>query len=121
MPKPLKKDTHIKVYCDNKTKIQIEKLQALSGKQSISEFVLEVVLNNTAQNKHDYDSLNALTLLIKEQYKRIEAFQKQQEITMYMIMQMSLYLASFNKGRDEIMDFYDDAYKGAIEKFGKED
>ena len=36
-------------------------------------------------------------------------------------MQFARFLASSTQSRDTIMEFYDDAYKGAVEKFGKEE
>lgn len=60
-------------------------------------------------------------IVLTKHFKEEKSFQKQQQITMYMIMQFSLYLASFSKDRKEIMEFYEDIYMGAIKKFGNED
>lgn len=117
MPKALQKDTHIKVYLKMDEKKQIEKLTAISGKKSMSEFILEAALNTRPPD----DSFNDLLALLKKHFKEERSFQHQQQIIMYMVMQFSMYLASFSKEREEIMEFYENVYEGAIEKFGKEE
>ena len=109
------KDDQILIKLTSYQKRQIKNLAELSG-QCMTEFILEAALNTRPPDDYFRD----LTIVL-EHFKEENSFQKQQQITMYMIMQFSLYLASFSKDRKEIMEFYDDIYKGAIEKFGKED
>jgi len=117
MPKQRKKDAYIRVYLSQEEKKQIEKLTSLSGEESMSKFILEAALNIRPQD----DSFHDLAILLTKHFKEEKSFQQQQQITMYMIMQFCLYLASFSKDRKEIMEFYEDIYEGAIEKFGKEE
>lgn len=110
------KDDQILIKLTSYQKRQIKSLAELSG-QCMSEFILEAALNTRPPD----DSFHDLTILLAKHFKEEKLFQQQQQITMYMIMQFSLYLASFSKNRKEIMEFYEDIYKGAIEKFGEED
>lgn len=122
MPKPLKKDTFIKVYLNSDEKKQVETLVAISGKKSMSEFILAEILNNSLRRpSSNDDAFRDLTIVLRKKFNDIESFQHQQKITMYIIMQFIMFLASSTQSRDTIMEFYDDAYKGAIEKFGKEE
>lgn len=119
LPKPLKKDTHIKVYCSNKEKKIIEKMTLLSNKDSMSEFILDTILDTDKAVKEI--NMKDMISLFERQYSEGLTFQKEQQITTYILVQFAMYLASENKSRDEIMLFYENAYSGAIEKFGKED
>lgn len=119
MPRKSIKDAHIIVYMTNSRKMELEKIAQLNNK-TLSEFALEML--NTAVDSGKQDApLNDLTVLLKKHFKDVKSFERQQQITMYIMMQFSMYIASSAHDKDGIMDFYEDAYKGAIEKFGKED
>lgn len=118
MLKEKKKSEKIEVCMTENQKRQLRKLAELANK-SMSEFILEAALNIKIRTPDD--SFHDLAVLLTKHFKAEKSFQKQQQITMYMIMQFSLYLASFTKDREEIMEFYEDIYRGAIEKFGDED
>jgi|GEM_PF-6006004 len=58
-------------------------------------------------------------MLLKKHFKDVKSFQQHQQITMYIIMQFSMFLAIYSQSRGEIMDFYEDAYKSAVKKIGR--
>ena len=79
------------------------------------------IKNSLRRPSSNNDAFRDLTIVLRKKFNDIESFQHQQKITMYIIMQFAMFLASATQSRDTIMEFYDDAYKGAIEKFGKEE
>ena len=91
----------------------------LSNKDSMSEFILDTILDTDKAVKEI--NMKDMVSLFERQYSEGFTFQKEQQITTYILVQFDMYLASENKSRDEIMLFYENAYSGAIEKFGKED
>ena len=109
------KDDQLLIKLTSYQKKQIKSLAELSH-QCMSEFILDTALKPRSID----DSFRELTIVLSKHFREEKAFQRQQQITMYMLMQLSLYLASFSKDREEIMEFYDEIYQGAIEKFGKE-
>ena len=118
MKKVKRKYEKIEVYCTTKQKEDIKKLKELSGKNSVSEFILDTILETKTVKEN---SMNDILSLFERQYSEGLTFQKEQQITTYVLVQFAMYLASENKSRDEIMTFYENAYAGSIEKFGKED
>lgn len=88
----------------------------------MSEFILAEILNNSLRRpSSNDDAFRDLTIVLRKKFHDIESFQHQQKITMYIIMQFAIFFASSTQSRDTIMGFYDNAYKGAIEKIGKEE
>lgn len=121
MPRSQQKDVSIEVYMSTAQKKQLKELATLNQK-SMSEFILDVVFNTSFNRPSpDDDAFRELTLVLQKCFKDIRSFQHQQQIMMYVMIQFSMFLASFSRSRDEIMDFYEEAYQGAIGKFGKEE
>lgn len=118
MRKVKRKYEKIEVYLTSKQKEDIKKLTELSGKNSMSEFILDTIFDT---NKSVKDiNINDVMSIFEKQYDESITFQKQQQISSYVLIQFAMFLASENKSRDEIMAFYENAYSGAIEKYGKE-
>lgn len=116
MPKPLRKTKIVKAYLNEQQGRQFEDLYTLSGKSSVSEFIVDTVLS-TSSSKAKADIGNDILIVLEKHFSDVRSFQAQQQITMYIIMQFVMWLTSEGKSREEIMEFYDAQYKKAAERF----
>ena len=120
MLKKAKKNNVLKAYATDKEKRAVEELFQLSGKESMSEFILETILN-VSPFKPKNDGIDDILVLHKKHFSDVRSFQAQQQITRYIVMQFVMWLNVENHSREEIMEFYDEQFKKASEKFGNDE
>lgn len=108
------KDEQLLIKLTSEQKKEIRNLAELSNK-SMSDLVLDAVLN-TSTKKAQGDIIG----LLKEHFTSAGDFQKQQQITMHIILQFAMWAMSQSKTREEIMDFYKDIHESAKEKFSEQ-
>lgn len=100
MPRPLDKSEKIDVYLTASQKREIKNLADLQDK-SMSEFMVETVLNTSPQKPKNDDNYE-LFILLKKHFSEVREFQSQQQETIYIIMQFIMLLMSQHKSIDEI-------------------
>lgn len=117
MPRPKRKTEKVEVFM---TYEQKQRLQFLAGvnKKTMSEYLLDAFLS--AGNGSD-DSAGEQDSLLQNHLQAVKAFQIEQQRTMYVILQFSMYIASFSKSQDLVMKFYESVYQDALAAFGGED
>lgn len=116
MKKRQKKDALLNVRVTQEQLKEVQELAALSGKDSVSEFVLSTIFD-TSPRKAKGDNTDEVLMVLEKHFSDVRSFQAQQQITMYIIMQFVMWLTSEGKSREEIMEFYDAQYKKAAERF----
>lgn len=120
MKKGPKKDCGINIRVTQKEREEIQKLAALSGKGSVSEFILSTVFN-TSPSKPPNDEMADLLALLKKHFSDVKNFQLQQQVITYIIVQFVMWLNVQHHSRDEIMEFYNEQYDKACEEFKYKD
>lgn len=113
MPRPKRKTEKVEVFM---TSDQKQRLLFLAGvnKKTMSEYLLDVFLSagNGPVGEQDF--------LLQNHLQAVRAFQVEQQRTMYVILQFSMYIASFSKSQDLVMKFYESVYQDALAAFGGE-
>lgn len=118
MKKSPKKNCGVNIRVTEEQRKEIQQLAALSGKESVTEFILETVLKVSPSKSKNDDTADTFALLTKC-LSDLRENQINQQITTYIIMQFVMWLNVEHHSREEIMEFYDEQFKKAIEKFDK--
>ena len=117
MKKRPKKNCGINIRVTEEQRREIQQLAALSGKESVTDFILSTVFD-TSFAKPKNDGIDDMLVVLKKHFSDVHSFQEQQQITMYIIIQFVMWIKSDNLSKDEIMNFYNAQYDKAIKKFG---
>lgn len=114
MPRPKRKTEKVEVFM---TYEQKQLLQLLAGvnKKTMSEYLLNVFLSAENGPVGEQDSL------LQNHLQAVREFQIEQQRTMYVILQFSMYIASFSKSQDLVMKFYESVYQDALAVFEGEE
>lgn len=117
MPRPKRKTEKVEVFM---TFEQKQHLQLLAGvnKKTMSEYLLDAFLS---AGKDSDEPASEQDSLLQNHLQTVAAFQKEQQRTMYIILQFSMYIASFSKSQDLVMRFYESVYRDAAAAFGGEE
>lgn len=117
MKKRPKKNCGINIRVTEEQRREIQQLAALSGKESVTDFILSTVFD-TSFAKPKNDGIDDMLALLKKHFSDVRDFQEQQQVTMYIILQFVMWIRSRDKSREDVMDFYNEQYEIASKRFG---
>ena len=117
MPRPKVKTEKVEVFMTFEQKKNLQFLADMS-KKTMSEYLLGAFM---ARGNCSDDPVRQQDSLLQNHLQAVAAFQKEQQKTMYIILQFCMYIASFSKSQDMVMKFYESAYQDAIAEFGREE
>ena len=117
MPRAKRKTEKVEVFMTFDQKKNLQFLAGMSNK-TMSEYLLDIFL--AAGNGAD-GPVGEQDSLLQNHLQAVRAFQLEQQRTMYIILQFSMYIASFSKPQDLVMKFYESVYQDALTAFGKEE
>lgn len=117
MEKGPKKNCGINIRVTEEQRREIQRLAALSGKESVTDFILSTVFD-TSFAKPKNDDMHDMLVLLEKHFSDVRDFQEQQQVTMYIILQFVMWIRNRDKSREDVMNFYNEQYEIAIKRFG---
>ena len=116
MKKGPKKNCGINIRVTEEQRREIQQLAALSGKESVTDFILSAVFD-TSFAKPKNDGMDDMLALLKKHFSDVKSFQLQQQVITYIIVQFVMWSNSQHHSRDEVMEFYNEQFEIACKEF----
>ena len=120
MKKSPKKNCGINIRVTEEQRKEIQQLAALSGKESVTEFILETILN-VSPLKPKNDGIDDMLVLLEKHFSDVRKFQIQQQVTMYIMMQFTMWITNQKESREDIIEFYNEQYEVGLKQFRDKD